>query len=141
MSIRNRNMEHDSEGAKAGLSLEFESILPVQFFSQRNPNFAHEPIRRLMMAVLADAIRCFQTGVSARVHPRRREFVEAEQWLFDAHADGAFSFENVCCALGIGPDYLRRALCRWRMRKLSGARSPLIRRTPVIMRKRVTPLA
>jgi hypothetical protein len=39
---------------------ESESILPSQVFPRRNQNEALEPIKRLMLAVLSDAVHCYQ---------------------------------------------------------------------------------
>jgi hypothetical protein len=47
-----------------------------------------------MMAVLTDAVRCYQNAHIAN-GCERRSFEEAERWLFDDKSDGSFSFENV----------------------------------------------
>jgi hypothetical protein len=112
---------------------ELESILPSQFFEGRNKNEALEPIKRLMLAVLADAVRCYQVGSDAEKTSRRRAFREAEEWLFRTISDGPFSFENVCCTLGIAPNYLRDALHKWQARRVRGARVAAVRRSPVVM--------
>jgi hypothetical protein len=116
-----------------------ESILPSQFFDGRKKNEGVEPLKRLMLAVLANAVRCYQTGFDARATSRRRAFLEAQQWLFDARAHGPFSFENVCCVLDITPDYLRQMLRNRRAGRLGGACVPLVRRSPVILVKQGTP--
>jgi len=116
-----------------------ESILPSQFFEGRKTKEAMEPVGRLMLAVLADAVRCYQTGFDARATSRRQAFLEAERWLFDVKADGPFSFENICSALDITPDYLRQMLRKRRAKKLGGACVPIVRRSPVILVKRMTP--
>jgi hypothetical protein len=38
-----------------------DSVLPVQFHNGGAETATTEPIRRLMVAILFDAIRCFQT--------------------------------------------------------------------------------
>jgi hypothetical protein len=100
---------------------ELESILRSQFFEGRNKNEALEPIKRLMLAVLTDAVRCYQVGADAQKISRRRAFREAEEWLFRSISDGPFSFENVCCTLGIAPNYLSR--CPAEMARPKGSRS------------------
>jgi len=114
------------------------SILPSQFFAGRKKNEAVEPLKRLMLAVLADAVRCYQTGFDTRATSRQRAFLEAKRCLFGARADGPFSFENVCCVLDITPDYLRQMLRNWRARRLGGACVHVVRRSPVILVKQVT---
>ena len=99
-----------------------ESILPSQFFEGRKKNDALEPIKRLMLAVLTDAVRCYQVGSDAPTTSRRRAFREAEEWLFRTKSDGPFSFENVCCTLDIAPDYLRDTLHKWQAQRVRGVR-------------------
>jgi hypothetical protein len=82
----------------SGSPTEPASILPSQFFDGQKKKEAVEPLKRLMLAVLADAVRCYQTGFDRRATSRRRVFLEAQQWLFRPGADGAFSFETVCYA-------------------------------------------
>jgi hypothetical protein len=110
-----------------------ESILPSQFFEGRNKSEALEPIKRLMLAVLTDAVRCYQVGPDAEKISRRRAFGAAEEWLFRTKADGPFSFENVCCTLDIAPDYLRDTLQKWQARRVRGVSRSGLRRSPVVM--------
>lgn len=92
-----------------------ESILPVQFFGERRGGARIEPVKRLMSAVLEDAVGCFERNLRARSASRRRRFLEAEHWLFKgSESTGLFSFESVCGVLDIDPDRLRRALSQWR---------------------------
>ncbi len=76
-------------------------------------------IKALMLAVLQDAIICYQS----RHGPER---IRAAAWLFDRRADGPFAFESVCLTLGINPAYLRRGLLRWQL--LNGPQSRLLTR-------------
>jgi hypothetical protein len=109
------------------------SIQPSQFFEGRSKNQALEPIKRLMLAVLTDAVRCYQVGADVQKISCRRAFREAEEWLFRTNADGPFSFENVCCTLDIAPDYLRDTLHKWQARRVRGAHVAVVRRSPVVM--------
>lgn len=72
--------------------------------------------RLLMVAVLEDAINCFQSNLFA-THPKERQlFHEAEEWLMVERSDAPFSFRNVCTVIGLDPDYVRRGLQQWRER-------------------------
>jgi len=113
-------------------SFEAGSILPSQFFEGRSKNQALEPIKRLMLAALTDAVRRYQVGSDAQNISRRRAFREAEEWLFRTNSDGPFSFENVCCTLDIAPDSLRDALHKWQARRVRGAHVAAVRRSPVV---------
>jgi hypothetical protein len=84
-----------------------------------------------MLAVLTDAVRCYQVGCDAQRTSRIRAFREAEKWLFSARGYGPFSFENVCYTLDITPEYLRKMLRKWRIGRIDGARCPAVRRSTV----------
>jgi hypothetical protein len=77
-----------------------------------------EPEKQLMLAVLEDAIACFQKYVYARDRQGKVLFHEAEYWIQDTNSDWTFSFANVCETLGFDPDYLRQGLAHWKAAKL-----------------------
>ena len=108
-------------------------ITPEQFYDSRHDDSKIAPVKRLMMAVLEDALRCFQNNASAKSAPRKRLFAEAEQWLCVDTGDGPFSFDTVCETLGIEPDFLRGGLKIWRNQQLAGISARrLARRSPVV---------
>ncbi len=108
-------------------------LTPGQYYDGiRADDSCARPIKRLMQAVLEDAMRCYQTCASSRSRAQRRLFVDAEAWLMDRKADGPFAFETVCEALGIDPSCLREGLRRWRLQQLDGFNPRrLTRRSPV----------
>lgn len=112
-----------------------DALLPEQYYDTHSK--ALEPERRLMLALLVDAVRCYQTGVTAPGGSHTRLFLEAERWLFTARRDAAFAFEDICDVLEIDPGYFRRGLRHWRARRLANQAPRLVRRSPVILRKRV----
>src|SRR5215469_12658088 len=116
------------------------AILPVQYFDSLKKEDARiVPYKRLLMAVLEDAVRCFQANVGATSGKGRRLFNETELWMRSETADGPFSYLNVCETLRIDPSYLRRALMDWKARRLAGQiRRPLVRRSPVMITHRVS---
>jgi len=75
-------------------------------------NLFQEPEKMLMFAILVDAISRFQTFSSANGMHRTRQFYEVKNWLLNNRQDWPFSYRNVCEALGLDPDYLRRGLLR-----------------------------
>ena len=77
-------------------------------------NFIAEPERRLLFAVLTDAIVRFRRFAEAPNDPGRRDCVEAERWIRSSDREWPCSFVNVCEALDIEPGPLRRALLAWR---------------------------
>jgi len=121
------------ENGGMGSILVPDIITPEQFYDVRHDDSAIAPVKRLMMAVLEDALRCFQNNSKARNGPRKRLFAEAEQWLCGETGDGPFSFDTVCETLGIEPEFLRGGLRQWRDQQLAGLLARrLARRSPVM---------
>jgi len=108
-------------------------LTPGQYYDgMRADNGCARSIKRLMLAVLEDAVRCYLTYANSRSRAQRRLFVEAEGWLMDHKADGAFAFDTVCETLGIDPNCLREGLRQWRLKQLDGMNPRrLTRRSPV----------
>lgn len=73
-----------------------------------------EPEKMLMLAVLEDAIMCFQRYLHAKRPKEQRLHREADSWVFDKADTRTFSFENICMVCGLEPDYLRMGLLNWR---------------------------
>jgi hypothetical protein len=127
-----RAISRSCDGDYSASRFEAEPILPSQFFEGRTKHEALEPEKRLMLAVLTDAVRCYQVGCDAQRTSRIRAFREAEEWLFSAKCYGPFSFENVCHTLDITPEYLRKMLRKWRIGRVGGVRGPAVRRSTVV---------
>jgi hypothetical protein len=116
-----------------------EILTPEQYYDERRDDSAIYPVKRLMMAVLEDALRCFQNNSTAKGGPRQRLFAEAHEWLCGDSCDGPFSFETVCETLGIEPQYLRNGLLIWRQEQLNGLnRRRLARRSPVVRNSKIS---
>src|ERR1043166_1271695 len=101
--------------------IEPEILLPSQLFDRFNGRSILEGERRLMPAVLEDAVACFQKYAGATRPRGKRLFREAEEWFLERDAGWPFSFESICEVLGIDPDYFRTNLQRWKQRLLSQA--------------------
>jgi hypothetical protein len=67
-----------------------------------------------MLAVLEDAVDCFQKHAHARDPRGQQIFEEAEQWVDSGDRSWLFSFENICDTLEINADYVRRGLRQWK---------------------------
>jgi hypothetical protein len=114
----------DDELSEAG------AVLPVQFHNARVDKATAEPLRRLMVAILVDAIRCFQTKLALRQPARRQEFAEVRSWIFSDVDNGCFSFRAVCDALGIDPKAIRKRIAEWEEMRCAGDKSRrIIRRS------------
>jgi hypothetical protein len=68
-----------------------------------------------MLAVLEDAIDCFQKYAHTDDLRGRQIFVEAHDWIMSGDKRWLFSFENICQIVDMNPDYIRQGLHRWRM--------------------------
>jgi hypothetical protein len=114
-------------------------VTPEQFYDGRRDDSEIRPVKRLMLAVLEDALRCFQNNATAVGGIRKRLFKEAEEWLCGSGGQGPFSFDTVCETLGIEPQFLRRGLIDWRNQQLNGgALRKLARRSPVVRSGRIS---
>jgi hypothetical protein len=96
-----------------GATLEPETVLPGQFFERLTIDASLQPEKRLMLAVLEDAVGTFQKHAGTPSRRGQKLFVEAEEWFDSDDGDWPFAFVNVCQALGIEPGYLRVGLRRW----------------------------
>jgi hypothetical protein len=87
-------------------------LTPSQFYAGPPST----PYHRLLLAVLEDAIRCFQRNLHARGGRGRVAFLEAKEWLFNTKDYGFMSCPVVCESLGIEGVVLRRLLREWQSR-------------------------
>jgi hypothetical protein len=114
-------------------------LTPEQFYDSRRDDSSIRPVKKLMMAILEDALRCFQNNADAKSGARKRLFNEAEQWLCGEGGTGPFAFETVCETLGIEPQFLRSGLREWRSQQLAGISTRrLARRSPVVRSGRIS---
>jgi hypothetical protein len=96
-----------------------EVILPSQFSEQVSLKQTDRGEKRLMLAVLEEAVATFQRNVDAKSRHGQRVFREAEEWIWSNDSSWPFAFENVCHALDIEPAFLRRGLERWKETQLA----------------------
>jgi hypothetical protein len=95
-----------------------DTLLPDQYLDTFRRKTHLEPEKRLMLAVLEDAIACFQKYIHARDGKGKTLFHDAAQWIEEEDADWLFSFESICEMLGFNPQYVRDGLMRWKEAKL-----------------------
>jgi hypothetical protein len=91
-----------------------DTLLSAQYFDTLRRKTLLEPEKRLMLAVLDDAINCYRDNLFSQRAKNKRLFDEAEEWIATPGGDGIFCFDNVCESLGFNPDYVRRGLLRWK---------------------------
>jgi hypothetical protein len=96
---------------------EQDTLLSTLYFGNQRSKIPSEPEKRLMLAILEDAIDCYQENLLAKRGSARRLFKEAEEWILEKGGDWIFSFRNICETLGFNPEYIRQGLLRWKGKK------------------------
>ena len=87
------------------------AVLPCQFFDPVRERKSLQAERRLMLAVLEDAINCLQ--IRKRRHGIKKElYEETVDWLKSEDDEDVFSFQNICEVLDIDASKLRSKLLR-----------------------------
>jgi hypothetical protein len=103
-----------------GMHLEADIIIPSQFL----PRTVATPEKRLMLAVLEEAIGTLQRYVVATDRHGRAMFVDVEAWFASEDVAPLFSFIGICDALGIDATYVRSGLGRWLDTQRTGSLGP-----------------
>jgi hypothetical protein len=93
-----------------------DTLLPSQYFDRIRRRASLDGERRLMVAILEDAVDVYRKQADARDRKRHQLFRDAEAWIESDDTAWIFSFENICDVLGIEAGYLRRGLRDWKKR-------------------------
>lgn len=108
--------EHVASEAYTHL-LQPDTVLPSQYYAALRRKTIQEPERRLVVAILEDAVDCYIKHMFSTDRRSRQLFTDAEEWFADSDRDWPFAFENVCEFLGLDPVYLRNGLLALRERE------------------------
>jgi hypothetical protein len=107
-------------------------LMPAQYYGgRRTPHPEMHATKRLLLAVLEDALRCLQNYAESHNPAHRKAFGEAETWILDRKAHGPFAFETICETLAIQPDHLRDGIRQWRTQLSNGPDSRRLQRHSV----------
>ena len=106
--------------------LEPDIFLPSQFYGSTGLSRKLEGEKRLMIAVLKDAVECLEKYRAARSSAGRSEYLSAIEWVEDPSTDWLFSFTNICDLLGFDPEYLREVLLKRENRYIKPERSKML---------------
>ena len=87
--------------------LEPDTFLPSQFYGNRvlSRHLAGE--KRLMIAILRDAVECLEKYRGDRNSSGKELYQNALEWVADKNTEWLFSFDNIFELLGFDPDYMR----------------------------------
>jgi hypothetical protein len=85
-----------------------DTVAFAEYFKiyERKPGL--EPEKKLMFAVLQNAIACYQSFAYAAAKRPKKQFSETEERFSEEESEWIFSFENICETLGLDPHYLRQ---------------------------------
>ena len=92
--------------------LEPDVFLPSQFYGSAGLSRQLEGEKRLMVAVLKDAVECLEKYRDSKSSLGQCQYVSAIEWIEDTDTDWLFSFTNICDLLGFDPQYLREVLLK-----------------------------
>src|SRR5690242_9919476 len=106
--------------------LEPDIFLPSQFYGSGGLSRELEGEKRLMIAVLKDAVECLEKYRSARNGSGRSNYENAIEWVTDNDTDWLFSFTNICDLLGFDPEYLRDVLLKRENRYIKPVRPRML---------------
>jgi hypothetical protein len=95
-----------------------DSLVNSEYFNSIRRSTVLEPEKSLMLAILEDAVGCFQGYIDSQNPKGKKLFEEARDWIFDRNDEWIFSFNNICEVFGQDPDYLRMGLLKWQERRL-----------------------
>lgn len=107
---------------KVSSLFEPDILLPCEYFDVRRRKLPLEPEKRLMLAVLEDAIWCYQKYMFTRDNKGKTLFREVEDWILEEEDDGVFSFANICAVVGFNPDYVRRGFATLKAKRVAHRR-------------------
>jgi hypothetical protein len=102
-----------------------DTLMPSQYFDRIRRRASLDGERRLMVAILEDAVDVYRKQAGSRDRKRRQLFVDAEWWIESSDTTWIFSFENICDMLEIDASYLRNGLRVWK-RRAGGDRGQLV---------------
>lgn len=102
--------------------LEPDVFLPSQFYGANGLSRKLEGEKRLMIAILKDAVECLDKYRTARSIAGRSQYESAIEWVVDPGRDWLFSFTNICDFLGFDPEYMREVLLKRENKYIKPAR-------------------
>lgn len=101
-----------------------DTLLPEQFWGGFIDPRA-EPEKRLMVAVLEEAIALVVNDPVGRDEERRTVVREARRWFASDERGAPFAFATICDILGLDSERVRQALVTWASRRHSFRRPRL----------------
>ena len=104
--------------------MQLDTLLPSQYFPVRRKQ---TPERRLMIAVVYEALHCLEKHRFATELEGRRLFREAQDWFLADEKNWPYSFECICALLDLESDAVRERLGVLLQREARPRRVPIQR--------------
>jgi hypothetical protein len=120
-----KEREYGLEDRMAGL-FQPDTLLPSQYFDRVRRRRQYDGERRLMIAILEDAVDIYRKQAGSHEPRGQQAFLEAEEWFDDVDRSWLYSFENICDVLDLDAGYLRRGLRAWKARAKAGRRGQVV---------------
>lgn len=112
--VKGLSPSHGVHEEKALSVFQPDILSAAQFLATYERKFHLDPERTLLLAVLQDAVICYQENLFATSKKKQSLFIEAEEWILNDDKSYLYAFENVCELLGFESDYIRQGLLRWK---------------------------
>ena len=106
--------------------LEPDIFLPSQFYGAAGLSRKLEGEKRLMIAVLKDAVECLDKYRGSRSILGQGQYLSAIEWVEDTGTEWLFSFTNICDLLGFDPEDLREVLLKRENRYIKPPRTKVM---------------
>lgn len=90
--------------------IEADVLVDEKYFRVYRQTKLGDPEKKLMFAVLLDAIQTYQKFAGSTSYREKALFTEAEAWFWSEDSDRIFSFANICEVFGLDPQLFRRGL-------------------------------
>ena len=96
-----------------GILFEPDTLISEKYFKVYRLAKPAEAEKKLMFAVLVEALQTYQKFAFSRSARGQALFHEAETWFWKDEPDGVFSFSSICEVFGLNPPFLRKGLLQW----------------------------
>ena len=96
------------------ISIEVDVLIDEKYFRVYRQIKPGAPERKLMFAILVDAIQTYQKFADSKSFRGKALYRKEEGWFWSEDSDRVFSFASICEVLGLNP-----AFFRWRLRQLT----------------------
>lgn len=118
---RARSATETTGRGRVDLPWEVDSIVPEEWFARRRAGLTRE--KRLLLAVLEDAVHTIGKNAHASAPAAIDEVRETRQWIESDRVDHPFAFRAICEELAFNVDYLRAGLRRYPSRRRAAERA------------------